>query len=61
MSFGLVPTVLEKAILKYDGGRTGAITRSQMREIVRLLLKEDPHLFNEDELNDCINKYSKGE
>jgi len=50
---------LEKAILKYDGGRTGAITRKQMAAIIKLLLKEDPHLYNEDELTNVIDKYSK--
>jgi hypothetical protein len=50
---------LEKAIMKYDGGRTGAITRKQMAEIIKLLLKEDPQLFNQDELENVINKYSK--
>jgi len=50
---------LEKAILKYDGGRTGAITRGQMAELIKLLLKEDPHLYDEDELKEVMNKYSK--
>ncbi|ODM99420.1 hypothetical protein Ocin01_07241 [Orchesella cincta] len=50
---------LEKAILKYDGGRTGAITRSQMTSIIKLLLKEDPHLYTDEEMNDIMNKYSK--
>lgn len=46
--------------MKYDGGRTGAITRKQMSDIIKLLLKEDPQLFNQDELENVINKYSKG-
>lgn len=52
--------VLEKWIVKFDGGRTGAITRQQMAELISLLLREDPHLYNENELTDLINKHLKG-
>lgn len=53
-------SVLEKTIYKYDGGRTGAITRKQMTDIIKLLLRGDPHLLDLQELNELITKNLKG-
>lgn len=52
--------VLELQFKKYDPSMTGALHKKFMSEIVQVLLKEDPDLFNEDQIWEQIEKKSKG-
>ncbi|OXA61676.1 uncharacterized protein LOC110858281 [Folsomia candida] len=50
---------LELQFKKYDPSMTGALHKKFMSEIVQVLLKEDPDLFNEDQIWEQIEKKSK--
>jgi len=54
-------TVVEKQFKKYDPCMTGAIEVKHMVNIIKELLKEDPHLYTEDEIFLQIEKRAKGE
>jgi len=50
---------LELQFKKHDPSQTGAIHRQKLAEIVQVLLKEDPDLFNEDQIWDLVDQKSK--
>jgi len=50
---------LELQFKKFDPRQTGAIHKKNMTEVIQVLLKEDPDLFNEDQIWEQIEKNSK--